>query len=209
MSGLIDETGNRYGRLLVLGRSEKRSDGEVHWMCKCDCGSITHPTGTKLRRRGTSSCACCQHLRWSREHRQEVVRRLKKARRAWQTKARNSPEYMAKAMAKRSMMPGHQPGEQHFCAKWWALRDPNGRAYEFRNLAKFVRDHSEMFDPADMMWQHTSSNHRSLSCRAYSGLSMLNPRRRQTVGSWKGWTWAATSAVSRSGSDILARQTTL
>ena len=39
MGGIIDITGNRYGKLVVLGIShtkQKRS----YWTCRCDCGTV-------------------------------------------------------------------------------------------------------------------------------------------------------------------------
>ena len=36
---LIDLTGKRFGRLLVLSKAETRK-GQTFWNCKCDCGNI-------------------------------------------------------------------------------------------------------------------------------------------------------------------------
>ena len=55
---VIDETGNRYGRLLVLSRSEKMAGTKATWECKCDCGNKTIVDGDKLRRNHTRSCGC-------------------------------------------------------------------------------------------------------------------------------------------------------
>ena len=63
MSALIDLTGRRFGRLLVLGREGTRyyDDGFVAvpmWRCRCDCGRETVVMGTCLRRGTTRSCGC-------------------------------------------------------------------------------------------------------------------------------------------------------
>lgn len=57
----IDETGNRYGKLIVLHKdnSNVRNDG-AYWVCRCDCGNITIVKATNLRNRNhpTRSCGC-------------------------------------------------------------------------------------------------------------------------------------------------------
>jgi hypothetical protein len=39
MSGCIDLTGQRFGRLIVLSRSENSVLSSATWLCKCDCGN--------------------------------------------------------------------------------------------------------------------------------------------------------------------------
>jgi len=51
-----DETGNRYGKLTVLGRSTDRSHGYAAWRCQCDCGNIVDRQGTHLRYGSNHSC---------------------------------------------------------------------------------------------------------------------------------------------------------
>lgn len=54
---VIDETGNRYGRLVVLKRAGYR-ERNATWHCKCDCGNHCVTTGTKLRLGRKRSCGC-------------------------------------------------------------------------------------------------------------------------------------------------------
>lgn len=55
--GVVDETGNRYGRLKVIKRGGTiRSIAS--WECLCDCGKTTVVTGDALRRGNTRSCGC-------------------------------------------------------------------------------------------------------------------------------------------------------
>lgn len=58
--GFIDETGNRYGRLVVLGIDEdkKTKDRHIQWKCRCDCGNITSVSAGDLRQGKTKSCGC-------------------------------------------------------------------------------------------------------------------------------------------------------
>lgn len=61
MGKFIDETGNKYGRLTVLKKSEKRtSSGSVKWICQCECGNLVEVAGDVLRRGLTVSCGCFQ-----------------------------------------------------------------------------------------------------------------------------------------------------
>ena len=53
---LIDLTGQRFGRLVVIGL-ERRDNGAI-WRCRCDCGKEHVVRGTSLRAGSTESCGC-------------------------------------------------------------------------------------------------------------------------------------------------------
>ena len=61
---LIDITGQRFGRLVVVCRSELKSkDGsnssrKRHWECKCDCGKACRVAARGLRCGRVKSCGC-------------------------------------------------------------------------------------------------------------------------------------------------------
>lgn len=55
---LIDLTGQRFGKLLVLERIPGRFSGKVKWKCQCDCGSIVEVAGCHLKNGATRSCGC-------------------------------------------------------------------------------------------------------------------------------------------------------
>lgn len=61
-----DLSGQRFGKLTVLGRSEKtatRGKRTVHlWECRCDCGAITYKATDKLKNSDMSCCAKCAGL---------------------------------------------------------------------------------------------------------------------------------------------------
>ena len=59
MPKVIDETGNRYGRLTVLRRDDSPGKKKMAlWICQCDCGTICVKRGCDLRCGGTKSCGC-------------------------------------------------------------------------------------------------------------------------------------------------------
>ena len=67
---LIDLTGKRFGRLLVLRRNGTAKDGTPLWECQCECGNIRDIRGTALRSGSTLSCGCL--------HSEIISKRVKK-----------------------------------------------------------------------------------------------------------------------------------
>lgn len=56
---LIDETGRRYGRLMVVARDEDAPPrGGAKWLCRCDCGAERSIEGKRLRSGQQVSCGC-------------------------------------------------------------------------------------------------------------------------------------------------------
>jgi len=58
MPKLIDLTGKRLGRLLVLGRNRDKPNGPVMWDCVCDCGTHVTRDAKWIRYPGVASCGC-------------------------------------------------------------------------------------------------------------------------------------------------------
>lgn len=55
---LIDLTGKRFGKLIVLEQSFTKN-GRIYWKCQCDCGSTpVDIEGASLKSGHTSSCGC-------------------------------------------------------------------------------------------------------------------------------------------------------
>lgn len=73
MTKKIDLTGKRFGRLVVLGDSGKRTyrkNGKVRailWNCKCDCGNNKKISGENLMSGKTNSCGCLRKDNFRRE----------------------------------------------------------------------------------------------------------------------------------------------
>lgn len=62
MGKFIDLTGQKFNSLTVIEKSEKRSsDGEIFWICRCDCGNpnLVEIRGSALRRGHTKTCGHC------------------------------------------------------------------------------------------------------------------------------------------------------
>ena len=58
---IIDETGNKYGKLMVLSM-EKVDNHCALWRCKCECGNEVIVTGNHLRTGHTTSCGCIKSV---------------------------------------------------------------------------------------------------------------------------------------------------
>ncbi len=58
MSPVINLMGKRFGRLLVIGRSENDKHKKAMWVCRCDCGQKTTVNGLHIQSGRTQSCGC-------------------------------------------------------------------------------------------------------------------------------------------------------
>jgi len=78
MAGLIDLTGQRFGRLTVTERTVSQN-GTAMWLCMCDCGNDAVVSAHNLRRGVTKSCGCLAKSRpWSTDPVDLVGRRFGK-----------------------------------------------------------------------------------------------------------------------------------
>lgn len=64
----IDETGNRYGKLVVIkvrqrSLSSRFKRSKAKWICRCDCGRKTDVFGDKLRSGHISQCLVCERAK--------------------------------------------------------------------------------------------------------------------------------------------------
>lgn len=62
MSAFIDITGNKYGMLTVMHRTENAPRGVARWECKCDCGNIVIVRGGNLKNGAVKSCGCLKSI---------------------------------------------------------------------------------------------------------------------------------------------------
>jgi hypothetical protein len=70
MAALVDLTGRRFGRLVVIGRAANKGR-DAAWACNCDCGASLAVRGQALRTSNTRSCGCL--------HREQLVARNEQA----------------------------------------------------------------------------------------------------------------------------------
>ncbi len=60
--------GTRFGRLIVIERSNNNQYGRVMWKCQCDCGNICEVRSVDLIRGETQSCGCLKKELISERH---------------------------------------------------------------------------------------------------------------------------------------------
>jgi len=53
-----DKTGQRFGRLTVIKKAEKRKSGRIAWLCECDCGNYCEVETRNLA--SIISCGCAK-----------------------------------------------------------------------------------------------------------------------------------------------------
>jgi hypothetical protein len=60
---LIDLTGSRFGKIVVTYQSSsKGTQGQIYWVCRCDCGTEKEILGYNLRHGHSTSCGCNQKI---------------------------------------------------------------------------------------------------------------------------------------------------
>jgi len=58
VSARVNRSGQRFGRLLILGRSASDRTGKQWWLCKCDCGSEKWISANNMSQGRIRSCGC-------------------------------------------------------------------------------------------------------------------------------------------------------
>lgn len=58
MTKLIDLSGVRFSRLVVIERGETTRGGQTTWRCKCDCGKEIVAQASNIKNKKTRSCGC-------------------------------------------------------------------------------------------------------------------------------------------------------
>lgn len=58
MPPIIDLTGERFGKLVVIAKGDKATAGHTRWICQCDCGNQTLALASVLRYGKKKSCGC-------------------------------------------------------------------------------------------------------------------------------------------------------
>ena len=58
MPNAIDITGKRFGRLVVIEKSNEKRYGRLSWKCQCECGNYIVVATQSLNSGETKSCGC-------------------------------------------------------------------------------------------------------------------------------------------------------
>lgn len=83
MGRLLDLIGQKFGRLKVIQRSDKKQLRETCWLCICDCGGKIIVRGSSLRKGDTKSCGCLKKGGNNLKHGHSRVGQRSKTYRTW------------------------------------------------------------------------------------------------------------------------------
>lgn len=89
MGKLIDLTGQRFGRLVVLERAGSGSNKRAMWRCQCDCGNTIITSSSHLRGGDTQSCGCLHQETFTNKKHGERHSRLYRVWSAMKTRCYN------------------------------------------------------------------------------------------------------------------------
>jgi len=173
---LIDLTGQIFGRLTVISRSENKH-GRAYWRCKCECGNEKDVIGKELKSGNVKSCGCL---------RKEIVGTQFRTHGATETRL----YYIWSSMKKRCENPYHEKHKKDYqgrgiavCNEWhdfsvfqeWALA--NGYA---DNLSIDRIDNNKGYSPDNCRWTDSktqANNKRNNVHITFNGIT-------QTIAQW-------------------------
>lgn len=140
----LDLTGQKFGKLTVICRSEKRSLAGAIWDCKCECGGSTSANTLKLRKGNTKSCGC---------HRRAILTNLKHGL------SNRSRTYKSwKEMRNRC----NNPNAQNY--KWYGGRGITV-CPEWDDYTVFLSDMGERPDGKTLDRMDSDGNYEKLNCK--------------------------------------------
>lgn len=167
---LIDLSGQKFGRLLVLERAENHGR-QTYWKCRCDCGNIKEINGSKLKNGHTKSCGCLSKeitSEMSRTHGMSDTRLYriykKMYRRCYKPKTKSFENYGGRGITICTEWLGEH-GFENF-AKWSTENVYND------NLSIDRKDNDKGYSPENCRWataKEQANNTRSTVFLTYNG----------------------------------------
>ena len=157
MGRRLDLTGQRFGKLTVIGESGRQECGSrkrILWLCRCDCGAEILVRGCNLRSGNTSSCGCLQRERTSAANTTHGCHKG--------GKGRNHRLYTIWSSMKARCLNPHSVSYKHYgargitvCASWmdfgefmtWALANGYRDGLSIERL-----DNNRSYEPSNCTW---------------------------------------------------------
>jgi hypothetical protein len=157
MTALVDLTGQRFGRWVVLRRAPSTKAGKAMWWCRCDCGTERAVHAFSLKAATTRSCGLC--VRREEAYRDRESERRRTHGHASHLHGRSLTYKSWMATRTRCLWPSHPAYERYsalgVCDRWRDsfenfLSDVGERPSPEHDLHRI--DNSRGYEPGNVEW---------------------------------------------------------
>lgn len=97
MSKVLNLTGQKFGRWVVLKKAGKAKNNHILWTCRCDCGTEKAVRAQHLKRGNSKSCGCLLRTRGGKSVELQSMRYYDK-----RAQLEDNPSYMFSRLKKRA-----------------------------------------------------------------------------------------------------------
>lgn len=185
MSGIVDISGHRFGRLLAVEKSHHKK-GTWYWHCICDCGQKVVVVGATLRSGATKSCGC---------FRKEIIaKNQKRPQHGHCINGKITPEYHAWAgMLQRCVNPS-EPSYRNYGARGITVCDHWRDSFE-----NFLADMGPRPSSRHSIDRHpdNNGNYEPTNCRWATSTEQGNNKRTNRLVTIDGENLSFTNAVRK------------
>ena len=168
MSGLIDLTGQKFGRLFVIKRNGSNDRKRALWLCQCECGNKVTVIGDLLRNGHVRSCGCLRPEIITKHGyaKHSQVDRLYRVWRAMKTRCNNPNRKEYKYYGGRGIT---------ICDEWnnyetfreWALKNGYDENAEWGVYTLDRIDSNGNYEPSNCRWISIEEQQRNKNKRGY------------------------------------------